>query len=68
MLAALPTPKHALDPQVVAGIDQFHTGARQCLAGDLTGARQTIAAGAQARGAAENEIEELLEAPNSAVN
>lgn len=67
MLAALPTPKRALDAQVVAGIDEFRTGARRCLAGDLAGARLTLAAGVQARGAAENEIEEILEAPNSAV-
>ena len=68
MLAALPTPKQSLDAQVVAGIEQFRTGARQCLAGDLAGARQTIAAGVEARGIAENEIEELLESPDGSVD
>jgi hypothetical protein len=68
MLRALPTPKHALDPQVVAGIAQFRTGAAQCLAGDTTGAAQSIAAGVAARAAAEDELEEILEAPDRSVS
>ena len=67
MLAALPTPKHALDPQVVSGMEQFRIGAQQCLAGDLGGARQSIAAGIEARAAAEAELEELLEASDGSV-
>jgi hypothetical protein len=68
MAAALPTPKKALDPQVVAGIAQFQTGAQQCLTGDLAGAKASIDAGAAARAEAENELEEILEAPNGSVN
>jgi hypothetical protein len=68
MLATLPTPKHALDTQVVAGVEQFRAGALQCSAGDLAGAGQTIAAGAEARATAEAEIEELLESSNAGVN
>ncbi len=68
MLRALPTPKKALDPQVVAGVAQLRTGAQQCLAGDLTGARTSLAAGAAARAAAEDELEEILEAGNGSVN
>jgi hypothetical protein len=67
MLATLPTPKHALDPQVVAGVDQLRTGAEQCIAGDLAAARPSISAGADARAAAEDELEEILEAPNASV-
>ena len=68
MLAALPTPKKALDAQVVAGVAQLRTGAQQCLAGDLAGARTSLAEGAAARAAAEDELEEILEAPDGSVN
>jgi hypothetical protein len=68
MLAALPTPKKALDSQVVAGVAQLKTGAQQCLAGDLAGARASLAAGAAARAAAEDELEEILEAPDGSVD
>jgi hypothetical protein len=68
MVAALPTPKHALDPQVTAGLDLFRTGASQCSAGDLAGARKSVDAGTAARAAAENELEDLLESPNGSVN
>jgi hypothetical protein len=67
MLATLPTPKRTLDPFAVAGITQFKTGAEQCLAGDTAAARASLAAGAQARGDAENELDEILEAPNASV-
>jgi hypothetical protein len=68
MLSTLPTPKHALDAQVVAGMDFFRTAALQCAGGDLAGARTSIAAGATARADAENELEELLEAPDGSVD
>jgi hypothetical protein len=68
MLAALPTPKRALDEHVVAGIEQFRTGADQCLAGDTAGAAQSIAAGVEARANAEDELEEILEAPDGSVD
>jgi hypothetical protein len=67
MLATLPTPKRTLDPLAVAGIAQFKTGAEQCLAGDIATARASLVSGAQARGAAENELDEILEAPNESV-
>ena len=68
MLAALPTPKKALDSQATAGVAQLRTGAQQCLAGDLAGARTSLAAGTAARAAAEDELEEILEAPDGSVN
>ena len=68
MLAALPTPKRALDEHVVAGIEQFRTGAQQCLSGDTAGAAQSIAAGVEERAHAEHELEEILEAPDGSIN
>ena len=68
VLALTPPPKQALDPLVDAGVTQFRDGAVACLAGDIAGARGLFATGAQTRADAENEIEEVLESPNSAVN
>jgi hypothetical protein len=68
VLALTPPPKQALDALVEAGVAQFRDGAVACLAGDVGGARGLFATGAQARADAENEIEEVLEAPNGTVN
>ena len=68
MLAALPTPKHALDEHVVAGIEEFRTGAAQCLEGDTAGAAQSIAVGVEVRANAEHVLEEILEAPDESVD
>jgi hypothetical protein len=62
------TPKRALDPVVISGVAGFRDGADKCLAGDPAGARQSLAAAAQARADAENQLEEILEAPNGQVN
>lgn len=66
-LATLPTPRHALDQQVGAGIAQFKTGAAQCIAGDKASAQKSLVAGATLRAAAQAAIDELLEAPNGTV-
>jgi hypothetical protein len=58
MLATPPTPKRTLDPLAVTGIAQFESGAEQCLARDIAAARVSLAAGAQARGIAEDELDE----------
>lgn len=68
VLRLAPTPKVTLNPLVVAGVSQFRDGAVACLAGDIAGARQLFAAGAQARADADSQIDEVLEAPNGAVN
>jgi hypothetical protein len=68
LLASGPTPKRALDPMVVSGLTQFRDGAAQCIAGDVAGARRSLDAGAQARAEAEDEIEEILEDADGAVN
>ena len=67
VLRLAPTPKQTLNPLVVAGVTQFRDGAVACLAGDVAGARQLFAAGAQARADAEDQLDEVLEAPNGAV-
>lgn len=67
VLGLPPTPKQTLNPLVVAGVSQFQDGAIACLAGDTAGARQLFAAGAQARADADNEVEDVLEAPDGTV-
>jgi hypothetical protein len=66
-LATLPTPRHALDQQVVVGIAQFKAGAAQCIAGHSVAARKTLVAGAALRATAQEAIDEILEAPNGTV-
>jgi len=67
LLATLPTPKHTLDTLMSAGVAQIRTGAADCVAGDLSGARSSIAAGAAARATADDQLDEVLEAPNASV-
>jgi hypothetical protein len=68
MLATLPTPKRALNPLVVAGVGQFKAGAQQCLAGNASAARTSLAAAAEVRAEADLEVDEILEAPDASVD
>ena len=68
MLAALPTPKKALDPQVVAGVAQLRTGAQQCLAGNLAGARTSLAARRRRAGGGRGRTRGDPRGPDGSVN
>jgi|tagenome__1003787_1003787.scaffolds.fasta_scaffold20717853_2 hypothetical protein len=67
MLATLPTPKQTLNPLVVAGVGKFKAGAQQCLAGNATAARRSLADGARERADADLQIDEVLETPDAQV-
>jgi hypothetical protein len=67
MLATVPAPKQALTPLVVAGVGQFKAGAMQCLAGNATAARKSLAAAAKDRADADLQIDEILEQPDGSV-
>lgn len=67
VLATLPTPKHTLDSLMSAGVAQIRTGAADCVAGNLSAARSAIAAGAAARADADDQLDDVLEAPNASV-